>query len=191
MRFRTVAALDALWSGEMLPCTVGGRKVVLVRIGDDVSAFEDRCAHLGVALSEGTLEGGVLTCSAHRYEYDASSGAGINPRTVCLTRFPVRIEGGEVLVDVDEPVGPVLEAGENANAVVEAIRRLNRSVAVQDRGSYLRVLVPGRCVVTRAAIESILGRPFRLPGDLELLMPSFKGMFRVSEDEAEWSFDPT
>jgi len=85
-------------------------------------------------------------------------------------------------------VGPVLEASETAAAVVSAIRSLNAGAVVEDQGSYLRILAPGRCVVTRRAIEEALGRPFRLPDDLERVMPSFKGMLRVSEDEAEWSF---
>ena len=85
-----------------------------------------------------------------------------------------------------ETVGPVLEASETARAVIDAIQLLNPHVLVVDRGSYWRVLVPGRCVVTRRAIEARLGRPFVLPGDLERVMPSFKGRLVVSEDEASW-----
>jgi len=84
-------------------------------------------------------------------------------------------------------VGPVLAAGPVADAIVAAIRRENDRVEVTDRGSYLRVLVPARCAVSRAAIESALSRPFRLPGDLEQVMPSFRGRFQVSEDQASWS----
>lgn len=91
-------------------------------------------------------------------------------------------------MDTRESVGPVLEAGEAARAVVEAIRELNPKAVVQDRGSYLRVLVPGRCIVTREAIERILGRPFQLPGDLEILMPSFKGALTMTEGQAAWAF---
>jgi len=83
-------------------------------------------------------------------------------------------------------VGPVLHAGAVADAIVSAIRALNDEVEAVDRGSYLRVSAPGRCRVTRAAIESALGAPFRLPGDLEIVMPSFVGAFRVDEDEATW-----
>ncbi len=83
-------------------------------------------------------------------------------------------------------VGPVLEAGESAAAVVAAIEELNADVEVQDRGAYLRVLAPGRCVVTREAIARAGAAGFRLPGDLERIMPSFKGRFAVSDDEASW-----
>jgi hypothetical protein len=84
-------------------------------------------------------------------------------------------------------VGPVLEAGAIADAVVAAIRGMNGDVVVEDRGSYVRVLSPDRCVVTRQAIEAALGRPFRLPADLECVMPSFKGVFTITSDEAVWT----
>lgn len=91
-------------------------------------------------------------------------------------------------MDRTDQVGPVLEASDAARAVVAAIRRLNGDAVVEDQGSYLRVLVPRRCVVTRGAIESALGRPFRFPADLEVLMPAFKGSLQFSEEEAVWSF---
>jgi len=92
--------------------------------------------------------------------------------------------------DVDECVGPVLEAGETAAAVIDAIRSSNPGVEVRDRGAYLRVLVPGRCVLERAEVERALGRAFRLPGDLEQVMPSFSGRLRMSGERAVWEAGP-
>lgn len=86
----------------------------------------------------------------------------------------------------NDRVGPVLEAGEIAEAVIAAIRSLNSDVLVEDRGSYLRVLGPSPCMVTRAAIEQALGRPFLLPSDLERIMLSFKGTFNMTAERAEW-----
>jgi len=88
--------------------------------------------------------------------------------------------------DLSDWVGPVLQKGPAADAVVAAIRELNHAVVVVDRGSYLRVLSPRRCRVTSAAVAQHAGAPFTLPSDLELVMSSFKGFFEVSEDEAVW-----
>ncbi len=84
-------------------------------------------------------------------------------------------------------VGPVLEAGETAQAVVDAIMAENPGAQLIDRGSYWRVLVRGRCTVTRRAIEARLGRPFVLPGDLERVMPSFKGKLVMGDDQVVWT----
>jgi toluene monooxygenase system protein D len=83
-------------------------------------------------------------------------------------------------------VGPVLLPSEVGLAVLAAIHASNLDVRVQNRGAYLRVLAPERCVVTRQAIEVELGRPVRLPSDLELCMASFKGRLRVDGERAIW-----
>lgn len=86
-------------------------------------------------------------------------------------------------------VGPVLEAdGDLVEAILAAIRENHPNMAVLDRGGYLRVLVPRRCVVRREAIERALGRAFRLPGDLELVMPSFRGAIEISDDQVVWAW---
>ena len=85
-------------------------------------------------------------------------------------------------------VGPVLQSGTVANAIVAAIKDLNQDVLVVDRGAYLRVLVPRRCIVTRSAIEKHLGRPFRFPGELETVMSAFKGSLQLNQDDAAWQF---
>jgi hypothetical protein len=82
--------------------------------------------------------------------------------------------------------GPVLVRGALSQAVLAALRERNPGLTTIDRGAYLRLQVPGRCVLQRSAVERHLGAPFRLPADLEGIMPSFKGKLRMSEDEAVW-----
>jgi hypothetical protein len=87
-----------------------------------------------------------------------------------------------------ERVGPVFDAGATAEALIVAIREVNANVTVVDRGAYVRVLVPGRCVLTRAAAERALGAPFRFPADLEIVMPSFRGALTIRPEEAVWAW---
>jgi toluene monooxygenase system protein D len=90
-----------------------------------------------------------------------------------------------------DQVGPVLQVGVLGEAIVAAIRDLNQDVVVLDRGAYLRVLVPRRCVVTRQAIEKHLGRPVRFPGELETVMSAFKGLIQLTQESAIWQFRST
>ncbi|MBN9163530.1 MAG: hypothetical protein BGO98_08610 [Myxococcales bacterium 68-20] len=89
-----------------------------------------------------------------------------------------------------DAVGPVLETGEVGRAIAEAIQKRHAGAQVLDRGAYLRVFVPGRCVVRTADVEELLGRPLDLPGDLERVMPSFKGTLTIDPrgDEIVWAF---
>jgi len=98
-RFRA-ATLAELPASGLVPRLVAGRKLLLVRIGDSVSAYEDRCAHLGLPLSGGRLEGNSLFCPAHEWEYDARTGRGLNPLSACLKSFPVTIDREEILVEL-------------------------------------------------------------------------------------------
>jgi hypothetical protein len=83
-------------------------------------------------------------------------------------------------------VGPVIQACSLGRAVVDSLLALNHGCEVVDRGSYYRVLSPGRCVLTRREMERRTGEKFRLPGDRELVMPSFQGTIRITEESAEW-----
>ncbi|HYP88368.1 MAG TPA: MmoB/DmpM family protein [Polyangiaceae bacterium] len=82
--------------------------------------------------------------------------------------------------------GPVLLPSEVGLAILSAIRASNVGVQVEDRGAYLRVSAHARCVVTRQAIEQALGRPVKLPSDLEQCMPSFRGRLQVDHEHVSW-----
>src|SRR5579884_1051643 len=96
--------LDELWEGEIQAVTIEAADLVLCNIEGDVVAFDDRCPHLANPLSKGRLDGHVLTCAAHEWVFDARTGRGVNPATACLRRFPVRIDGDSILVNLDGPV---------------------------------------------------------------------------------------
>jgi toluene monooxygenase system ferredoxin subunit len=85
-----------LWAGELTAVQVGGKKIVLVNVGGEIRAFEDRCPHLGFQLSEGNIDGRTLTCANHQWEFDALTGAGTNPGNCQLTVFDTRVQEGQI-----------------------------------------------------------------------------------------------
>jgi toluene monooxygenase system ferredoxin subunit len=96
-----IASLDDLWSGEMTGVSVEGQHILLVNIDDIIRAYADVCPHMRTRLSEGSLRGCVLTCATHHWQFDARTGSGINPEAACLEEFPVRIENGDIWIDLD------------------------------------------------------------------------------------------
>jgi toluene monooxygenase system ferredoxin subunit len=102
MARRRVLDADQLWSGEMIGVEVDGVRVLLVNVDHHIYAFEDRCAHQQVRLSEGRLQGTTLTCRAHEWCYDATTGCGLNPDTARLRTWPVEIVDGGVFIDVEK-----------------------------------------------------------------------------------------
>ena len=155
--------LDDIWEGEMLAVHRRGVDVLLCNVDGDVFAYEDRCPHLANPLSEGRLDGPVLTCAAHEWSFDVRTGSGVNPAAACLRRYPVRLDGEQIFVEHADRrgsehshrarelgVGPVLQATPFARVVIAAIEDENDDVLVQDEGAYLRVLVPRVCRLSRA-----------------------------------------
>lgn len=77
-----------------------GRKICLVKSGEKVYAFVDRCPHKAFALSGGELVAPcVLECPWHGARFDIRSGRVTQgPATDPLTTYSVRIVGDEVFV---------------------------------------------------------------------------------------------
>ena len=102
MSFIKVCALDDLWEGELEAHDVGEHEILLVRLANDrVVAYQGICPHQNISLVEGDLEGDVLTCRAHLWQFDIRTGTGVNPAGCQLAAYPVRIENGDVLVSTD------------------------------------------------------------------------------------------
>ncbi len=102
--YRKVCALDDVWEGEMEVFEVEGREVLIVHAeGGEIRAYNPVCPHQDHPLVEGELEGCVLTCSAHLWQFDAVTGEGVNPTGVALEAYPVRTEEDAVLVALPPP----------------------------------------------------------------------------------------
>jgi nitrite reductase/ring-hydroxylating ferredoxin subunit len=98
-----VASLSELYDGERRCFALEGRRVFLIKVEGRVYAYENRCAHRELPIGTGRLEGYVLTCPMHEWQYDIRTGHGVNPDGARLRSFAVRIADDDVLVDVDAP----------------------------------------------------------------------------------------
>ena len=101
MAFLKIATLDDVWSGEMIGLAIEGVPVLLVNVGGSLHGYADACPHLGTPLSRGSLKAGVLTCATHQWQFDAQTGCGINPLSACLEPLPLKIQGDEILLDLE------------------------------------------------------------------------------------------
>jgi len=96
-----ICGVDDLWEGEMEHFRAGDTSILLLKIHGRFHAYQARCPHQGAALVDGDLDGGILTCAAHRWQFDATNGQGVNPRCARLKRYPVHIVDRKVLIEVE------------------------------------------------------------------------------------------
>lgn len=103
MAFTKVCTLDDVWEGEMDSFEVDGHEVlILVLEGGKVIATQGICPHQEFELVDGEIEGSVLTCKMHRWQFDVETGKGINPAHAAIALYPTKIEGDDVMVDVSD-----------------------------------------------------------------------------------------
>ena len=108
MGFVKAASLSHLPEGGALGVEVGGVRVALARVGDEVYAIADNCSHRDFPLSHGEVDpqACTLTCEWHGAAFDLRTGAPTcAPATRPIEVFETRVEGGVVWVDVGDRAG--------------------------------------------------------------------------------------
>jgi toluene monooxygenase system ferredoxin subunit len=80
---------------------VGDELVLLVHLpGGNIRAYQGYCPHQKTPLAQGKLEGRVLTCAAHSWQFDLSTGQGVNPKSCQLDYYDLKIEDAVILVRI-------------------------------------------------------------------------------------------
>ena len=79
---------------------VKGREIALFKIGNKVCAINHICAHQGGPLAEGGIEGNVVTCPWHGWQYDVTTGECTFNPSIKLQSFAVKEEGDDIFVQI-------------------------------------------------------------------------------------------
>ena len=113
-KFTEAARTDELKSRTMKVVIAAEREILLARVGDKYHAADNRCPHMKGDLSQGKLEGTVVTCPLHGSQFDISNGQVVRwlkgglmskmGKALKLSRnlmvYDVKVEDGKVLVQV-------------------------------------------------------------------------------------------
>lgn len=113
-KFVEVAKIEELRSKTMKKVFAEGQEILLMRVGDKYYAASDRCPHMNGDLSQGKLEGTVVTCPRHGSQFDISNGRAVRwlkgglmsklgsalKMSKALTVYNVKVENGKILVEV-------------------------------------------------------------------------------------------
>lgn len=87
--------------GGVRACEAAGRRIAVYRVGGELHALDGVCPHRGGPLGEGTVGAdGVATCPWHGWRFDVRTGRCANAPDRVQARFPVREEGGSLVVEV-------------------------------------------------------------------------------------------
>ena len=81
---------------------VEDHSIALFNVAGTFHAIDNTCPHEGGPLGEGELSGEVVSCPWHNTAFNVTTGKALGPLTDDdVRRFPVTIQGNDILVEVD------------------------------------------------------------------------------------------
>jgi nitrite reductase/ring-hydroxylating ferredoxin subunit len=96
-------SIDDIAVGTMKMMKVDGHRVCLVRTRDGLHAIDHACPHEGYGLTQGELDGDLLTCAWHNWKFRVSDGTCVQGEESVRTH-PVDVtDDGAVSVTIARP----------------------------------------------------------------------------------------
>ena len=99
--FVKLAKSDEIQPGQGRMFEVSGKRVALFNVEGVFYAIDDTCTHRGGPLSEGELDGKVVTCPWHGAVFDVATGQVLRPPASCgVSSFNLRLEGADIEIEL-------------------------------------------------------------------------------------------
>jgi len=98
--YTSVAKVTDLAPGSGKVVEVNGKSIALFNVNGSFYAIDNACRHRGGPLGEGSLEGNVVTCPLHMWDYDVTTGEFTANREIKVATYPVQVEGAEIKIAV-------------------------------------------------------------------------------------------
>jgi len=97
-RFVKVAKVNELPPGTAREFQADGRMIALFNVDGSFYAVDNTCLHRGGPLGQGTLEGEVVTCPWHGWQYNVKSGEAVFNEQIKVQCYEVKVEGDDICV---------------------------------------------------------------------------------------------
>jgi len=100
MAFLRAAKKDEVPPGSIREFELDGKTVAVANVDGKLYAINNTCLHRGGPLGQGELEGEVVTCPWHGWQYSVTSGKVMLNPAVGVDTYPVELRGEDIFVDV-------------------------------------------------------------------------------------------
>ncbi|HXY85328.1 MAG TPA: Rieske 2Fe-2S domain-containing protein [Gaiellaceae bacterium] len=98
--FVTVARVDDVPVGTLTSVQAGEDEIALAHCEGGFYAVQQHCLHLEGPLGDGVLDGCVLSCPWHGWQYDVRTGTNEFDLAIKLRTYEVEVVDGDVRVRV-------------------------------------------------------------------------------------------
>lgn len=98
--FVKVAATGDIPEGEGRCFDVGDQQVAIFNVEGAYYALDNVCPHQGGPLGEGELDGKMVTCPWHAWDFDVTTGENSEDPDEKQAVYPVKVDGDDILVEM-------------------------------------------------------------------------------------------
>lgn len=99
----TVGRIESIPMGEGKRFEIGQHRVAIFRLRDGgLYAVQAQCPHQQGPLEEGITGSCTVICPMHSWKFNLATGACLNDASHCLRTYPVREEGGWLVLTVQD-----------------------------------------------------------------------------------------
>lgn len=103
---------DAPPEGSVTELDAAGTPVCLARLHGELHALNNICPHRQGPLAEGWIEGNAVLCPWHSWAFDLRTGIAEPPEHAAVPVYPVRVEDGHILIDLQPAPGSLAASPE-------------------------------------------------------------------------------
>ena len=100
MAWTKLATIAELSPGSLAEVEHEGAYYAVCNVGGEVRALAGTCPHQGGPLGEGALNGDLISCPWHMWEFDTRTGICVFNERTAIPVYPVRLEGEDIMVDL-------------------------------------------------------------------------------------------
>lgn len=98
--FVQVADVQEIPPGTSRVLHIRGREIALFNADGAFYAVKNSCPHRGFALDRGTVEGAIVTCPGHAWQFDLRTGDSVDHPPAGIRCYRVEVRSGRVWVEV-------------------------------------------------------------------------------------------
>ena len=94
-----VAEVSEIAAGKGHLVEVAGKQIAVFNLGDRFVAFDNTCPHRGGPLADGMVNGDIVTCPWHGWQFSCTNGKSTRNPAVGVATYPVVVEGTTLYVE--------------------------------------------------------------------------------------------
>jgi len=109
MNYVKIADINEIPLGSKKKIETAKGTILVVNISGVFYALDNKCPHMGGSLGDGTLDGNHIVCPRHGATFDVTTGKNVRGAKIAFIKanvndahsYPLKVDGNEILIDID------------------------------------------------------------------------------------------